>query len=269
MVHGELAIGRRLRPWMLELLLLAAVYGGYELVRALTGVHDSVAVENARNLLRFQHALHLSPEHALNRLFTGHAVLAVPAVYLYAVCHYVVTPVVLVWLWRAHRPQYRSARGILVLATLLGLLGFWLAPMAPPRSFDSFTDTMAQWSGIGWWSSAGSVPHGLQSLTDQFAAMPSLHVGWAVWCGWVLFRYADHRWLRILGVAYPAVIWVVVIGTANHYFLDGLAGAFVIALSGAVVTAVTALRARWLAARVISAAAAHDVVLPERHTRAI
>lgn len=260
MVHGELATRQRLRPWMLELLLLAAVYGVYELVRALTGVNESVAAENARNLLNLQHTLHISPEHALNRLFTDHAFLAVPACYLYAVCHYVITPAVLLWMWHVHHRHYRSARSILIVATLLGLVGFWLAPMAPPRSFDSFTDTMAQWSNIGWWGDAGSVPHGMQAMTDQFAAMPSLHVGWAVWCGWALFRYADHRWLKALGIAYPVVTWLVVIGTANHYFLDAVAGTFVIAFAAVLVAAFNAVRANRMACRMISDAAEQSTV---------
>ncbi|HVX44151.1 MAG TPA: phosphatase PAP2 family protein [Mycobacteriales bacterium] len=267
MVYGETVARRRLRPWMLELLLLAAVYGVYELVRALTGSNETGALENARNLMSLQHTLHLTPEHWLNHQFTVHSFLAVPACYLYAVCHYTVTPAVMFWMWHAHHRHYRSARSIIVTATLLGLIGFWLAPMAPPRSVGMFTDTMAQWSNIGWWGDAGSVPSGMQGLTDQFAAMPSLHVGWAVWCGWALFRYADHRWLKVLGVAYPIATVLVVIGTANHYFLDAVAGTFVIAFSGALVALFNRIWANRMACRMITHAQESSTV--DRSNRAL
>jgi O-antigen ligase len=109
-------------------------------------------------------------------------------------------------------------------ATLLGLVGFMTLPLAPPRMMPGFIDTMAAFGSDGWWGTAASAPKGLSSFTNQFAAMPSLHVGWAIWCGVMVSRYARRTWIRRLSVVYPAVVVLVVLGTANHYLLDAVAG---------------------------------------------
>jgi hypothetical protein len=149
-----------------------------------------------------------------------------------------VTPAVLVWLRRRHARSYGPARTALIVATLLGLVGFWLYPTAPPRMLagSGFVDTLAYFSDWGWWSTDASAPKGLGGLTNELAAMPSLHVGWAVWVGWYAATHARRRWVRALAVAYPVVTSVVVVATANHYWLDVVAGA---ALVGAVITGVT------------------------------
>ena len=95
-----------------------------------------------------------------------------------------------------------------------------------PAAF-GFHDTLAQYAAFGWWGADASAPQGLGGLTNQYAAMPSLHVGWALWCGIILWRYARNPLLRAAGAAYPVVIALVVLGTANHYLLDAVAGAAV------------------------------------------
>ena len=90
---------------------------------------------------------------------------------------------------------------------------------------------MAKYAHYGWWSTAASAPRGFGGDTNQYAAMPSLHVGWAVWCGWQLVQYGEHRITRVLGVLYPLVLSIVVIATANHYLLDVLAGVAVLLLA--------------------------------------
>jgi hypothetical protein len=170
----------------------------------------------------------LAPEQWLNHAISSRAFLALPADYAYATLHYAVTPVALVWLWRARPTAYLSARRTLVAATLIGLVGFALLPLAPPRMLPGFTDTMALFGDDGWWGTAASAPDGLGSLTNQFAAMPSLHVGWAIWCGVVVARHAHRRWVRMLAVAYPVTVVLVVLSTANHYLLDAAAGLLVL-----------------------------------------
>ncbi len=92
-----------------------------------------------------------------------------------------------------------------------------------------FIDTMARYGHDGWWGGAASAPQGLGSLTKQFAAMPSLHVGWAVWCGIVVAGNTRRTWVRVLAVAYPVLIVFVVLSTANHYLLDAACGLLVLA----------------------------------------
>jgi hypothetical protein len=142
-----------------------------------------------------------------------------------------------VWLWRAHPSAYRPARRTLMIATLLGLVGFATLPLAPPRMMPGFIDTMARYGNAGWWGSAGSAPKGLASFTNQFAAMPSLHVGWAIWCGVIVARYAQRAWVIGLAVAYPVTVVLVVMSTANHYLLDAVAGLVVLLIAYAITRA--------------------------------
>ncbi|MFF3750116.1 phosphatase PAP2 family protein [Streptomyces sp. NPDC002018] len=228
-----------LRPrWWAELTLVVLVYAAYSAGRLLARDNGPAAVDNGLAILRIEKALFLNAEHPLNRLFTTTPALAVPADFVYASLHYLVTPAVLVWIFRRRAALYRSARSWLTVSTLLGLVGFTLLPTCPPRLLDprhGFVDTMAQFSAYGWWGDEASAPRGLGEMTNQFAAMPSLHVGWALWCGVLLWRHARTPLVRWLGALYPVVITVVVMGTANHYLLDAVAGALVMAV-GALLT---------------------------------
>ncbi|MDX3849191.1 phosphatase PAP2 family protein [Streptomyces sp. AK02-01A] len=240
MPHSSSATDRsRHRPqWWAELTLIVMVYAAYSGGRLLARGDVPAAVDHGLAILRIEKALFLNAEHPLNRLFTSTPALGIPADFAYASLHYVVTPAVLVWVFRRRPAGYRAARTWLMLATLLGLIGFTLLPTCPPRLLEAghgFVDTMAQYSSYGWWGAEASAPRGLGGMTNQYAAMPSLHVGWALWCGVMLWRHARTPLVRWLGLAYPLVITVVVMGTANHYFLDAVAGAAVMA-AGALMT---------------------------------
>ncbi|MEU0401096.1 phosphatase PAP2 family protein [Streptomyces sp. NPDC006197] len=216
--------------WWAELSLIAVVYAAYSGGRLLVRGDEASAVTHGLALLRFEEGLGIDAEHPLNRLFTDVPALGVPADFAYASLHYLVTPAVLVWLFRRRPAHYRAARTWLMLSTLLGLVGFTLLPTCPPRLLDAahgFTDTMAHFSAYGWWGGEASAPRGLGGLTNQYAAMPSLHVGWALWCGAMLWRYGRTPLTKALGMAYPLVTALVVMGTANHYLLDAVAGAAV------------------------------------------
>lgn len=232
----------RPRPrWWAELIVIVAVYAAYSAGRLLARGDVSTAVDHGLAILRIEKALFLNAEHPLNRLFTSTPALGIPADFAYASLHYLVTPAILVWIFRRRSVQYRAARTWLMLSTLLGLVGFTLLPTCPPRLLEAghgFVDTMAQYSMYGWWGTEASAPRGLGGMTNQYAAMPSLHVGWALWCGVLLWRHARTPLVKWLGVAYPLVITVVVMGTANHYFLDAVAGAAVMA-AGALLTGPT------------------------------
>ncbi|MGK5629587.1 phosphatase PAP2 family protein [Streptomyces sp. URMC 123] len=216
--------------WWTELPLIAVVYVAYSAGRLLARGDVSTAVDHGLAILRFEQALGINAEHPLNRLFTEHPALGIPADFVYASLHYLVTPAVLIWLWRRRPERYRGARAWLMASTMIGLIGFTLLPTCPPRLLDSgygFVDTMAQYGSYGWWGGEASAPRGLGGLTNQYAAMPSLHVGWALWCGVILYRFGRTPLTKALGVAYPLITTIVVMGTANHYFLDAVAGAAV------------------------------------------
>ncbi|WP_108934028.1 phosphatase PAP2 family protein [Streptomyces ardesiacus] len=226
---SEAAPKTRLR-WWTELPLIVLVYACYSAGRLLVRGDVSDAVDHGLAILDVEKALFLNAEHPLNRLFTREPWIGVPADFWYASLHYLVTPAVLVWLFRSRAVRYRAARTWLMTSTFIGLIGFTLLPTCPPRLLDAsygFVDTMAQYSSYGWWGGAASAPRGMGGMTNQYAAMPSLHVGWALWCGVMLWRHGGTRLSKVAAVVYPLGTTIVVMGTANHYFLDAVAGAAV------------------------------------------
>ncbi|WP_328771362.1 phosphatase PAP2 family protein [Streptomyces sp. NBC_00286] len=221
----------RVRPrWWAELPLILLVYAVYSAGRLLARGDVTTAVDHGLEILRIEKVFYLNAEHPLNRLFTREPWIGIPADFWYASLHYLVTPVILVWIFRSRTVRYRAARTWLLTSTFIGLIGFTLLPTCPPRLLSAshgFVDTMAQYSDYGWWGGEASAPRGLGGMTNQYAAMPSLHVGWALWCGVMLWKYGGTRLTKVAGVAYPLITTIVVMGTANHYFLDALAGAAV------------------------------------------
>ncbi|MGP4047477.1 phosphatase PAP2 family protein [Streptomyces sp. 2A115] len=232
-VPGTEAVPRTRLRWWTELPIILLVYGAYSAGRLLARGDVTSAVDHGLAILRVEKFFYLNAEHPLNRLFTREPWIGIPADFWYASLHYMVTPAVLIWLFRSRTVRYRAARTWLMASTFVGLIGFTLLPTCPPRLLSAshgFVDTMAQYSDYGWWGGEASAPRGLGGMTNQYAAMPSLHVGWALWCGVILWRYGGTRFTKVLGVAYPLITTIVVMGTANHYFLDALAGAVVMGI---------------------------------------
>ena len=226
-------VGRRVWRWLPELALLAALYGVYMAARAVIGVPVAEAEDRGAGILRLEELAGLAVEAPLNEWLTTVPAAGLVAAYLYATLHYLVTPAVLLWTAVRRRTSYRVERNALLAATVLGLIGYWLLPTAPPRLIDAgLTDTMAAFSDIGWWGDAASAPRGMEGLSNQYAAMPSLHVGWAVWVALCVMRHGASPFVRRAVWIYPALMSLVVMSTANHYLLDVLGGA-ACALAGA------------------------------------
>ncbi|SHF69643.1 PAP2 superfamily protein [Jatrophihabitans endophyticus] len=225
----------RFPPWLREILLVLGVFAVYDLTRGLSRGSIAAAVDRGNAILHGERVLHLAPEQWLDGELHQLTPLAVGAAYYYSTLHFVVTPAVLVWLYRSHRPHYASARTWLAIASLVALLGFCLLPVAPPRLLPGagIHDVVAEVHRWGWWSDNSAAPRGLAGLTNEYAAMPSLHAGWALWCGWLMLRHARHRAVRIAGVLYPVVTTLVILGTGNHYLLDAVVGLALVALVGA------------------------------------
>ena len=218
-------------PWWAEIGLLVAVWGAYTLARLAASDDAAVAVRNAYRLLDVEASLGLDFEMPVVNWTNAHTAVAVVACYAYATMHYVLTLAVLVWA-RARRPEiYPFARDTLVLATLIALACYWLVPMAPPRLMGAgFADVMANYSDFGWWGTNASAPPGTAPWTNEFAAFPSMHVGWAVWCGWMLYGWGTPAF-RTIGIAYPVFATFVVVSTGNHFVLDAVAGAAAIGVA--------------------------------------
>lgn len=223
----------RSRPrWWFELGFVVVLDLMYEMIRNEAPDQVALAVANARSILRVESIVGLNVESGINSLFASHTWLAIPANYYYSTLHMVVAIAVLVWLYVSRPAHYRRSRSVLLAMTLTALLGYWLFPLAPPRLTPGFgfVDTVRVFNT---WGVSSSAP--LVSASNQYAAMPSMHVGWALWSGVMLARYADKRWLWALGVSYPVVTFVVVVATANHFVLDAVVAAVVFVASFGVV----------------------------------
>ncbi len=218
------------RPeWWQELALIAGTYGLYTLTRNTLPAHVHRARTNAMDVYHFEQHLHLDAERALNGfLADGPRWLAVLADYTYSLAHFVVTIAVLGWLYARHADAYRKARTVLLVTTLLGLLGFWLYPLAPPRFFADlgFVDTVVRDHTWGSWGTGT-----INQISNQYAAMPSVHIAWSVWVAGAVILWNRRLWLRILAALYPVVVFFVILGTANHWTLDALGGAAAVSLA--------------------------------------
>ena len=208
----------------LEVLLVLALWVLYSLARLLADTSMSPAVARAHELLQIEQAVGLHWEVTLNHLFVEYRLLGLLSSYWYASLHYVVTVGVLVWLWRLGADRYGPARRALVIATLIGLLCYITLPTAPPRFISGYVDVLALHSADGWWGADASAPRGVGGLTNELAAFPSLHAGWALWVALALHLYATRRWVRVLGWVYAVGTAVVIIGTGNHWVIDAVFG---------------------------------------------
>jgi hypothetical protein len=230
--------------WWEEVGIILLGYWLYSLVRNGVPTHETAALERARDLLAVERTLHIGIEHSVNAFVASVQWLAVGANYYYATLHFVVTIGVLVWLYLRHPLRYRAVRTVLFTTNLIALLGFWLFALAPPRMLPGYVDTVVQ---FGTWGSYASGD--LAEKSNQFAAMPSLHVGWSLWCGIVVFTLARRRLVRTLAVIYPILTIAVIIATANHFILDAVGGAVTLGLAFALQRVVSGRTAFALPAR--------------------
>lgn len=227
---------------VLEVSLLAVLYVGYSASRLLASDDRAEALDRARALLGLEQTWHLDLERELNTWLAQHDLLAVASSYWYATAHYVVTAAVLVWLFVRRPGLYPRARTALVVASLAGLACYLTMPMAPPRFVEGYSDVLALHSQAGWWGGDASAPKGLGDITNQLAAFPSLHAGWALWVAIVVANVGVHRAWRAVGVVYALVTAFVVVATGNHWVLDVVAGWAVVAVAWVVVEIVVLRR---------------------------
>lgn len=217
------------RPlWWQELAIIALGYWLYSLGRNAIPEQASIALRHGRSIQHVQDSLHLNFELSLNHFVAHTEWLAQIMDYYYATLHFLLTIGVMVWLFARRQHVYRGARTVLVATTLIGLLGFYLYPLAPPRLLPQYhyVDTLAEFHTWGSLAEPSVASH-----SNQFAAMPSLHIAWALWAGVTIFCCAWRRWVRLLGLLYPVGTLLVIVGTANHFIIDAIAGAIVVALA--------------------------------------
>lgn len=254
--HRTDARDRGLRWWR-EVVYIVLVYLAYSAVRNQFGSGSGgpgtaePAFNHAKAIIQVQRNIGLYFEARLQEWYLdlpGHGLIRFWNVY-YGLGHFVVTAGALIWMFRRHAARYRLWRNTLAVTTLLALIGFASFSLMPPRLLDDpgiyggcqvyaadqdlppeagqppcdeygFVDTVAVFGG---WASFGSDE--MAKVSNQFAAMPSMHIGWSLWVAFVLFPMVRRRWTRVLVVAYPMATLFDIMVTANHYWIDGLGGA--------------------------------------------
>jgi hypothetical protein len=212
---------RRL-PWVFEVVSIALGYAVYSVIRVLAPQHLLASYQHATAVESLEKNAGVFHELVINQFISRHDWIGILSAYYYATLHFIVTPLVLVWLWRRRSLLYAQLRSALVLATAVALVVYATWPLAPPRfAIPGAVDTVLEHPVI--WASG----HGVKGLINDLAAMPSLHVGWAVWCAVAIVAAFSSPW-RHLAWLYPLGTTFVVVATANHYLLDALGGTVVV-----------------------------------------
>jgi hypothetical protein len=211
-----------------ELALVVALLLLYKYARFLGKDHVDEALRNARDVIGVERSLGVFSEARLQDLVLSDTALIRFLNAYYLVAHVIVTAGAFVWLYVRHPPMYRRFRNVMITITLTGMVGHLLLPLAPPRMFPhlGFVDTAKVFGPATY--GAGSPYKG---FANQFAAMPSLHFGWALVIAWAVLLATRSRW-RYLVILHPVITLAAIVLTANHYWLDAFAATvlFVLAL---------------------------------------
>jgi len=228
------AIGRRLpHGWhdlLLQLGLFVFAYQGYQLVRGLIDGKTALAFDNAERIVALERGIGSFFEPGLQATLLDSPWLIDIANWLYINTHFVITTTFLAWLYLFRNQHFPFVRNMFMVAMALALIGYALYPTAPPRMLpgEGFVDTIASFGGLEQDS------HTVSLLVNKYAAVPSMHVGFALMIAGAAVGIVANRAVRVLWFLYPLLVFAVVLVTANHYWFDAAAGAAVAAVSALV-----------------------------------
>lgn len=212
--------------WWVEAIAVVWLLWVYDAITNLAPLRVHLALAHAQSILSLEQTLGIAPEHSLDRWLAAHQTLGLALSDYYDNAHFVVTLGLLGWLWWRRADIYRPLRTALVLANVIAFAVFWRYPVAPPRMLHGFTDVVASTGAIGSWHTGSLASH-----ANELAAMPSLHIAWAVWCTVVIWQLSRRVLVRAAGVIYPLMTAFAVLATGNHFVLDIAGGVAVIALA--------------------------------------
>lgn len=244
--------------WWKEALIMAAFYAIYTATRNRFGsvkVSDTDiplhAFNNAIRVIQLERGLGLFHEESIQDVFLPYRWFIQFLNTYYGTAHFIVTIGVFIVLYRKRKDVFAMYRNALACATGLAIIGFALFPLMPPRLLDApcpptdfggsciatdlrnfngattfgFSDTLVEYGGP-WDFNSG----GIAKMSNQYAAMPSLHIGWATWCAFGVWPLARRRWIRAAVLLYPAFTLFAIVVTANHFWIDGVGGLLVLGL---------------------------------------
>ena len=228
--HGWLDVLR-------QVLLFGLAYLAYRLVRGLVENDANAAFAHARDLISLERTLHLFIEPSVQTWASGsHFVMAL-ASWLYVNAQGSVTIAALLYLYLRHNRNFYFVRNMFMIAMAIALVGYTVFPTAPPRFMPEwgFIDTVSDFTPVNVSHTSAS----MSALFNPYAAVPSMHVAFALMIGWPLARLARHRIVSALWLLYPLLMTFVIVVTANHFIFD--------AILGALTAVASAYGAMWLA----------------------
>ena len=232
-------------PLLRELVLVVALLLAYKYARFLGRDHVSSALGNARDVIGIERSLGVFTEARLQDLVLSDTALVRALNAYYLIAHVVVTAAAFVWLYVRHPSAYRRFRDVMIVITVTGMTLHLLMPLAPPRMFPhlGFVDTAKVFGPAAY--GAGSPYKG---FANQFAAMPSLHFGWALVIAWAVLLATKSHW-RYLVILHPVITLAAIVLTANHYWIDAFAATVLFAFALEVDWAIERRRTRRLVAQ--------------------
>jgi hypothetical protein len=215
------ALPKGLPDALRQVALFAAAYYGYRLVRGMVDGRAATAFENARNLIDVERALGIFVEPTMQAWTSGSHFLLDAASWVYINAQTTVTVSALIWLYLFRNASFYFVRNMMVVAMGVALVGYMVFPTAPPRFFPEwgFFDSVADFTGVR----SDSVT--ANALFNPYAAVPSMHVAFALMIGWPLAKLVKWPALRVFWFAYPFLVTIVIVVTANHFLADAILGA--------------------------------------------
>jgi PAP2 superfamily len=220
-----------------QVALFAAAYIAYRLVRGLVEGDANAAFAHARDVISLELTLHVFVEPSIQAWASGSRTLMDFLSWLYVNAQTTVTVGALVYLYLRHNRSFYFVRNMFVIAMFIALIGYVVFPTAPPRFMPEwgFIDSVSDVTGVHVSHASAS----LSTLVNPYAAVPSMHVCFALMIGWPLARLVRHRVVKVVWFLYPFLMAFVIIATANHFIFD--------AILGALTAAAAAYGASWLA----------------------
>jgi hypothetical protein len=217
--------------------LFAAAYVAYRIVRGLVEGDASEAFAHARDLISIERGAHLFVEPSVQAWASGSHVLMDASSWLYVNAQTTVTVSALIYLYLRHNRSFYFVRNMFMIAMCIALVGYTVFPTAPPRFLPEwgFIDSVSNFTGVHVSHASAS----MNALFNPYAAVPSMHVAFALMIGWPLARLVRNRAVRVLWLVYPFLMAFVIVVTANHFIFD--------ALLGALTAGASAYGASWLA----------------------
>ncbi len=214
--HGYLDVLR-------QVALFAVAYYGYRLARGAIDGHASTAAsfEHARDLISVERSMGIFVEPAVNAWSTGSSIVTAFTSWMYLNAQFSVTIGALVYLYTCHNKNFYFVRNMFMIAMGIALVGYTVFPTAPPRFFPEwgFVDSVADFTGVSHDSVA------VNALFNPYAAVPSMHVAFALMIGIPLSRLCRRKVVRAFWAFYPLIVTFVIVATANHFISDAILGA--------------------------------------------